>query len=82
MVSKQCGYVIIKFLGYLSEIMGSKIEKEVCGEVELRDLIDENRIGASLNDLVILVNGVARGPETKVKAGDTVTVMPHISGGI
>ncbi len=81
MGNEQCGRVTVKFLGYLSEVIGSRIEKEVCGEVELRNLIDEERIGTSLNDLVILVNGVAKGPETRVKPGDTVTVMPHISGG-
>ncbi len=82
MGTEECGRVVIKFLGYLSEVMGSQIEKEVCGEIELREIIDEDRMGTSLDDLVILVNGVAKRPETKVKAGDTVTVMPHISGGI
>ena len=76
----ECGIIRVKLLGYLSHIAGAReVEVEACGERRIRDLISIPDI--NIEELVILVNGRTARPEDKARPGDTVTVMPHISGG-
>ncbi len=81
MEERSCGIVKLKLLGYLGEELGREHEIEVCGERSIEDLIDVRRLGMELEDLVILVNGKGASPKEKVSPGDTVTILPHISGG-
>ncbi|MCE4624607.1 MAG: MoaD/ThiS family protein [Desulfurococcales archaeon] len=77
---EECGKVKLKLLGYLAEVMGGREkEVEICGERRVADLINAPDI--DLEELVILINGRGARPEAKVKPEDTVTILPHISGG-
>jgi len=38
--------------------------------------------GVRLEEFIVLVNGSSAGPDTPLRDGDTVSVMPHISGGL
>jgi len=76
------GRITIKYLGYLAERLGYR-EKAVDIERETRIIdIIELPEGADPSQLIFLVNGIPTKPESKVKPGDTVSVMPHISGGL
>ena len=75
-----CGEVRIVYMGYLAELAGGR-EKlvRVCGEARVRDIVGLE--GVELEDLVILINGRSAKPDSTVRPGDKLTVMPHISGG-
>ncbi|MEB3852164.1 MAG: MoaD/ThiS family protein [Desulfurococcales archaeon] len=76
------GRVRVRYLGYLAEYAGGReVEVEV-GESGAR-LIEVVRLppDVSPDDLVFLVNGRPAKPGDRVRPGDTVSVMPHISGG-
>ncbi len=74
--------VTIRYFGVLADMIGKReVEVRVEGRVKIRDIVrlpDD----ANIDDLVILVNGVAAKPDDTVKPGDRIAVMPHISGGL
>ena len=77
----RCGKIKLRFMGYLADLYGSKeTEVEVCGEQSINELVRLPDI--DLEDLVILVNGRGARPQARVKPGDTVVILPHISGGV
>jgi len=75
-----CGTVKLVYMGYLAEAAGGRErEVEVCGEARISEIARLPR--EELEDMVILVNGRTARPETQVRPGDKVTILPHISGG-
>ena len=76
----ECGRVKLRFMGYLADLYGSREDEvEVCGERSIAELVRLPDV--DLEDLVILVNGRGARPQARVKPGDTVVILPHISGG-
>ena len=75
------GVVKVRYLGYLADMVGREVEVEVDGPRRVRDVV---RIPEELepDELIYLVNGRPARLDDEVKPGDTVTVMPHISGGL
>ncbi len=74
------GSVKVRYLGYLADRLGREVEVKVDGEATVREVA---RVPEEFepDELIYLVNGRPARPEDKVKPGDMVTVMPHISGG-
>ena len=75
------GEVKVKYLGYLSEYAGGReVVVEVDGEARVLDVV---KLPPDINpdDLIFLINGRPAKPGDRVKPGDVVSVMPHISGG-
>lgn len=74
------GKVKVKYLGYLADLYGREVEVEVDGAKTLREIV---KVPEDLDpeELIYLVNGRPAKLDDKVKPGDVVSVMPHISGG-
>ncbi len=77
----QSGKVTVKYLGYLSDIYGRQVEVEVDGPRALRDIV-KIPDGIDPEELIYLINGKPAKLDDKVKPGDVIAVMPHISGGL
>ena len=76
----ECGTVKLVYMGYLAETAGGREQEvEICGEARISEIARLPR--DELEELVILVNGHAAKPDTTVKPGDKITILPHISGG-
>ncbi len=76
---EQCGTVRIRYMGYLAELKGVEEELEICGEKPIQELV--NIEGEDIEEFVILVNGRAARATSRVKPGDRIVILPHISGG-
>ena len=73
--------ITVKYFGYLVDYGGGReVVVEAPEGARVRDVV---RLppDVSLEDLVILVNGRPARPDTILHDGDTVSVLPHISGG-
>ncbi len=73
--------ITVKYFGYLADYGGGReVVVEAPEGARVRDVV---RLppGISLEELVILVNGKPARPDTVLKNGDVVSVLPHISGG-
>ena len=73
--------ITVKYFGYLADYGGGReVVVEAPEGARVRDVV---RLppGVSLEELVILVNGKPARPDTALKNGDVVSVLPHISGG-
>lgn len=75
------GTVRIKYFGYLAEKLGREREVEVEEEARILDII-ELPAGTNPDNLVYLINGLPAKPDSKVKPGDVISVLPHVSGGM
>jgi len=83
--------IVIKFLSYLSEIVGiKKCLVKVPKNATLKDLINivKSRWPQLGNvnlevggQLLLLLNGTTAGPDTKLKDGDEIVILPPASGG-
>jgi len=74
------GSIRVKYLGWLAERVGREVEVRVDGEAVLEEVI-KLPPDVDLDDLVVLVNGKPAKRGQKVRPGDQVSVMPHVSGG-
>ncbi|MCE4603216.1 MAG: MoaD/ThiS family protein [Desulfurococcales archaeon] len=74
------GRVRVRYFGFLAGEMGKEVEVEVGEAARVEDVVKLPE-GMSLDDVVVLVNGVAVKKGEAVRPGDVVSVMPHISGG-
>ena len=74
------GKARVRYFGFLAGEMGREVEVEVGDGARVEDVIRLPE-GMSLDDVVVLVNGVAAKKGQLVRPGDVVSVMPHISGG-
>jgi molybdopterin converting factor small subunit len=79
-MGSQARKVTVKYLGYLSDLYGRQVEVEVDGPRTLRDIVKIPE-GVDPDELIYLINGRPAKLDDKVKPGDVVAVMPHISGG-
>lgn len=72
--------VTIKYFGWLAAELGQKIEVEAQEGATVRDVV---RLpdGVKIDDLIVLVNGATGKPDSRLRDGDVVSIMPHISGG-
>ena len=83
--------VIIRFLSYLSEIVGlKKCLVKVPKNATLKDLINIVKSrwpqlgNVNLEEgsqLLLLLNGTMADPDTKLKDGDEIVIFPPASGG-
>ncbi len=73
--------VTIKYFGWLAAEQGQKVSVEVEESARVRDVVRLPE-GVKLEELIILVNGSPGRPDTRLRDGDVVSVMPHISGGV
>ena len=73
--------VKVKYFGYLADYAGGReVEVEAPEGARVRDVVrlpEDVRI----EDIVVLVNGKPADPDRRLEDGDTVSVLPHISGG-
>ncbi len=74
------GKVRVKYFGFLAGEIGREVEVEVGDGAPVEEIVRLPE-GYSIEDMVVLVNGVAVKKGYVVKPGDVVSVMPHISGG-
>ena len=75
------GKVRIRYYGYLAGEIDGEVEVEIPDEgAAIRDIV-KLPSGVDINELVLLVNGKPAKPDTRVKPGDSIAVMPHIGGG-
>ena len=74
------GTVRVRYFGYLAEKLGRERVVEVEGEARILDVV-ELPPGTDPGNLVYLINGLPAKPDSKVKPGDVVSVLPHVSGG-
>jgi len=73
--------VRVKYFGYLADYAGGpEVEVEAPQGARVRDVV-KLPPGVDFEDVVILVNGKPAGPDQELGEGDTVSVLPHISGG-
>ncbi|MEB3825762.1 MAG: MoaD/ThiS family protein [Desulfurococcales archaeon] len=72
--------VRIRYFGWLSAEMGNEVTVEVKGGEKIKDIVKLPR-GSSIEEFIILKNGMPSKPDDTVSDGDVVSVMPHISGG-
>ncbi len=73
--------VRIKYFGYLADYAGApEVEVDAPEGARVRDVV---RLppDVRLEDVVVLVNGRPASPNQELRDGDTVSVLPHISGG-
>lgn len=70
----------VKYVGYLAGIAGVREEKIDAENARIKELL---RLRGNVNwdEVIILVNGRPASPDTVVKSGDEVTVLPFTSGG-
>jgi len=73
--------VRVRYLGFLAGLYGRETVIEVSGVARIEDVVKLPE-GYTMDDVVILVNGTPVKKGYKVKPGDVISVMPHISGGI
>lgn len=74
--------VTVRYFGYLAEYAGGREKILEVGEgSRVRDVVTLPP-GVSLDDLVLLKNGRPAYPDDELSDGDTVSVLPHISGGL
>jgi molybdopterin converting factor small subunit len=78
--AKRCGRITIKYYGYLAGIKGREEHIELCESKTVEEVVRLPK-DVNINDLIILVNGVSVAKNTIVKPGDTISILPHISGG-
>jgi molybdopterin converting factor small subunit len=77
---RECGKITIVYMGYLAQLAGGREHiLETCGTLRVKDVVKIEDL--DLEDLIILVNGIAAKPDSTLKPGDKVVVLPHISGG-
>ncbi len=71
----------MRYFGYLADYSGREVVLDVVEGVKVKDVV---RLPSDVNieDVVILVNGKPAKPDTPLKDGDVVSVLPHISGGM
>ncbi len=75
------GKVRIRYYGYLAGEIDGEVEVEIPDEgAAIRDIVNLPS-GVDINELVLLVNGKPAKPDTRVKPGDSIAVMPNIGGG-
>ena len=75
------GKVKIRYYGYLAGEFNGEVEVEIPDEGATVEEVVKLPSGLDIKDLVLLVNGKPAKPDTRVKPGDTIAVMPHIGGG-
>lgn len=74
------GRARVRYFGFLAGEMGKEVEVEVGEGAPLEEVVRLPQ-GLSIDDVVVLVNGVSAKKGQVVRPGDVVSVMPHISGG-
>jgi len=73
--------VKVKYFGYLADYAGGpEVEVDAPPGARVRDVV-KLPPDVSIDDVVILVNGRPARPDQELRDGDTVSVLPHISGG-
>ncbi len=72
--------VKVKYFGYLTEYFGRELEVEAPEGARVMDVV---RLppDVSFDDVVVLRNGRPAKPLDRLEDGDTISVLPHISGG-
>lgn len=76
--------VRVIYYGYLSDLAGVRetlVSLKDGTAMRVRELIAEKVAKLGENSVVILVNDLPSKPDSLVKAGDTVKVLPHVGGG-
>jgi len=73
--------VRVKYFGYLADYAGApEVEVDAPPGARVRDVV-KLPPDVSIDDVVVLVNGRPASPDQELGEGDTVSVLPHISGG-
>lgn len=73
--------VTVRYFGYLAEYAGRREKTlEVREGSRVKEVVTLPP-GVTLEDLVLLRNGRPASPDDELSDGDTVSVLPHISGG-
>ena len=72
----------VRYFGYLADYAGGReVEVEAPEGARVADVV-KLPPDVSIEDVVVLVNGRPAKPEDRLREGDVVSVMPHISGGL
>ncbi|AMD30595.1 MAG: MoaD/ThiS family protein [Acidilobus sp.] len=75
------GKVKVKYLGYLADLAGtSEAEVEVNGEAKVSEVAPVIK-KLRRDDYVLLVDGRGAQPDTPVKPGSIVVLLPETGGG-
>ncbi|ESQ22411.1 MAG: hypothetical protein MGAcid_14160 [uncultured Acidilobus sp. MG] len=75
------GKVKVKFLGYIADLAGaSEAEVDVEGEARVEDIAPVIR-KLRRSDYVLLVDGKGAEPNTPVRPGSVVVILPETGGG-
>jgi len=73
--------VRVKYFGYLAEHAGSReVEVEVPDGSRIADVV-RLPSDVSIEEVILLRNGLPAKPHERLRDGDLVSVLPHISGG-
>jgi sulfur carrier protein/molybdopterin synthase sulfur carrier subunit len=76
--------VRVVYLGYLSDLAGVREEEVVLPDPRaspVRSVISPRVLSLGEGAILILVNGMPASPNSTVKPGDTIKVLPHVGGG-
>uniref|UniRef100_A0A7C1PDH7 MoaD/ThiS family protein n=1 Tax=Thermofilum pendens TaxID=2269 RepID=A0A7C1PDH7_THEPE len=76
--------VRVIYLGYLSDLAGTKEEEVVLPESRaalVRSVINARVLSLGEGSFIVLVNGAPASLNSAVKPGDTIKVLPHVGGG-
>jgi molybdopterin synthase sulfur carrier subunit len=75
------GKVRVKYLGFLADLAGTnEAQVEVNGEAKVEDVAPVIR-KLRRSDYVLLVDGKGAEPDTPVRPGSTVVLLPETGGG-
>jgi|UniRef100_A0A7C3WQB7 Molybdopterin converting factor, small subunit len=76
--------VRIVYLGYLSDIAGTREEEVVLPDSKtstVKRVLNAKVLSLGENALLVLVNSLPASLNSTVKPGDTIKVLPHVGGG-
>ncbi len=75
------GKVKVKYLGYLADLAGvSEAEVELNGQATVQDVAPVIR-NLKRSDYVLIVDGKGAEPDTTVRPGSVIVVLPETGGG-